>query len=61
MEVPETGILCDLLWADPVEDEIAMRCEFKQNFDRGCAYLFGYQPTKTLLQTLGAKMLVRGH
>ena len=42
MEVPEKGLLCDLLWADPADDDIAERCEFKPNFDRGCAYSFGY-------------------
>ena len=61
MEVPEEGMLCDLLWADPADDDIAVRTEFKQNFDRGCAVEFGYEPIKKVLHAVGAKMLVRGH
>lgn len=53
--------MCDLLWADPVEDGSAERAEFIENQHRGCSFKFGYQPLKKLLTSIGVKMLIRGH
>ena len=60
-EPPEEGLLTDLLWADPAEDEKADEAQFYTNELRGCSVRFGYQPLKQLLNKLGVKMLLRGH
>jgi len=41
-EPPRTGIYCDILWSDPVEDDKG-KCDqrFKSNEVRGCSYYFG--------------------
>ena len=41
-EPPKSGIFCDILWSDPVEDEGGV-CEpkFKENEVRGCSFFFG--------------------
>ena len=41
-EPPRNGLLCDLLWADPVDSEDGKQTEmFKCNDVRGCSYFFG--------------------
>lgn len=42
-EPPKQGLFCDLLWADPVENDEGI-CEhtFKFNEVRGCSYFYGY-------------------
>lgn len=60
-EPPDSGLFCDLLWADPAEDRKADEAAFYPNSTRGCSVNFGYQPLKTILDKLGAKMLLRGH
>jgi len=40
-EVPLDGIFCDLLWADPMTDEIANNKDYMDNEERECSYLFG--------------------
>ncbi len=47
-EVPESGTLCDLLWADPVVSDQGNftekddGTEYAKNTRRGCSYIFGY-------------------
>ena len=36
-EIPQTGLLCDLLWSDPVEDKKG----WIDNNERGISKLFG--------------------
>jgi len=36
-----TGLFCDLLWADPVEDEQGTMPESEDNLTRGCSVVFG--------------------
>jgi hypothetical protein len=47
--VPLDGIFCDLLWADPMADEIANTKDYIDNEERECSYLFGKKPAKKLL------------
>ena len=47
-EVPLDGLFCDLLWADPLDEEMALQKEWVDNQERECSYLFGKKPTKKL-------------
>ena len=55
-EVPEEGILCDLLWADPDAE-----AETWEENDRGTSYVFGDQPLETFLEKFNLSLVVRGH
>lgn len=60
-EVPLDGIFCDLLWADPMTDEMASGKDYIDNEERECSYLFGKKPTKKLLDANNLMTIVRGH
>jgi serine/threonine-protein phosphatase PP1 catalytic subunit len=56
LEVPEEGLLCDLLWADPdpsVEDWDAN--------ERGTSYVFGAQALNDFLQRFDFDLVCRAH
>mmetsp|Transcript_27347 Transcript_27347/g.84760 ORF Transcript_27347/g.84760 Transcript_27347/m.84760 type:complete len:295 (-) Transcript_27347:552-1436(-) len=55
-DVPERGLLCDLLWADP-EDEISGY----EESDRGVSYLFGEDIVGDFLDTVDMDLIVRAH
>ena len=40
-EPPLSGLFCDLIWADPIEDELANTYEFLDNEERECSFVFG--------------------
>jgi serine/threonine-protein phosphatase 2B catalytic subunit len=60
-EVPLDGIFCDLLWSDPMADEIANSKEYMENEERECSYLFGKKPCKKLLDQNNLMSILRGH
>lgn len=60
-EVPLDGLFCDLLWSDPMADEIANSKEYIDNEERECSYLFGKKPTKKLLDQNNLMSILRGH
>lgn len=60
-EVPLEGVFCDLLWSDPLPDELANSKEYIDNEDRECSYLFGKKPAKKLLDSNNLMTIVRGH
>lgn len=60
-EPPVSGILCDLLWSDPVEDTNALKVHFKPNDDRECSYKFGFTPVKDFLKKNSLLSIIRGH
>ena len=60
-EVPLDGMMCDLLWADPMKDDQAIRGKFVPNKDRDCSYYFGKKPTKQLLEKNQLQSIIRGH
>ena len=46
IEPPLSGVLCDILWADPVDDSQAMKIMFSDNRERECSVKFGLKPVK---------------
>ncbi|TPP39998.1 Calcineurin-like phosphoesterase family protein [Leishmania donovani] len=55
-DVPDRGILCDLLWADP-ENEVRGFLES----DRGVSYLFGEDIVNDFLDMVDMDLIVRAH
>ena len=55
-EIPESGLLCDLVWSDP-DANIE---EWNVN-DRGAGYTFGEKPIQRFLNKFSLDLLVRGH
>ncbi|KAJ2717098.1 3',5'-cyclic-nucleotide phosphodiesterase (PDEase) (3':5'-CNP) [Coemansia spiralis] len=62
-EPPTHGLMCDLLWADPVEDfgHEKNKSFFVHNYARGCSYFFSYAATCAFLERNGLLSLVRAH
>jgi serine/threonine-protein phosphatase 2B catalytic subunit len=60
-EIPLEGLFCDLLWADPMDDEAAKHGEFKANPERECSNYFGKRPVKKLLKSNKLISMFRGH
>ncbi|KAK2964350.1 putative Serine/threonine-protein phosphatase 2B catalytic subunit [Blattamonas nauphoetae] len=62
-DVPESGLMADLLWSDPLpadaegKDTIA----FTDNTARNCSYFYGATAVRTFLRTNSLVALVRGH
>merc|ERR1711988_19669 len=55
-EVPDTGLLCDLLWSDP-EKDISGWCEN----DRGVSFTYGPDVLTKFNQRMGLDLIVRAH
>jgi len=61
-EPPETGILVDLLWADPFDrTSDARKHDFDDNELRQISYRFGLRPAKALLRKEKLLSIVRAH
>ena len=60
-EVPLNGLLCDLLWADPMDDQEAVNGVFKDNPERDCSNYFGKKPVKSLMRKHRLLSIFRGH
>mmetsp|Transcript_26338 Transcript_26338/g.25519 ORF Transcript_26338/g.25519 Transcript_26338/m.25519 type:complete len:141 (-) Transcript_26338:657-1079(-) len=60
-EPPLSGLLCDLLWADPVDDNMAMKVNFTENKERECSVKFGLKPIKSLLKKNNYLSIIRAH
>lgn len=42
-ETPRSGLFCDVLWSDPVDNDSGeLDKPFKSNEVRGCSYFYGY-------------------
>lgn len=64
-EVPEQGILCDLLWSDPAADNSPFTLnvvpkKWGEN-ERGVSYVFGDSVVKEFLSKHELDLIVRGH
>lgn len=75
-EVPREGPFCDLLWADPVDDEKETETEeyddpdsidaepttwFAYNETRQCSYVFGIDAVTTFLKKNNLTAIIRAH
>merc|ERR1719217_908345 len=55
-DVPDTGIICDLLWADPEKDITG----WAEN-DRGVSFVFGPDVVSTFLRKQDLDLICRAH
>ncbi|KAF5465953.1 hypothetical protein F2P56_015915 [Juglans regia] len=55
-EVPDTGLLCDILWSDPSKDIQGWRTN-----DRGVSYIFGADRVTEFLQKHDIDLICRAH
>jgi serine/threonine-protein phosphatase 2B catalytic subunit len=63
-EPPPSGPMCDLLWADPMEDEddeSEADADFLHNDLRGCSYVFSYRAASTFLKNNNLLSVIRAH
>lgn len=61
-EIPKSGLFCDLMWADPVDNEDGKLDALTKNNDaRGCSYYFGFQLAKSFLQKNSLLSIIRAH
>eukprot|EP00298_Acanthocystis_sp_HF-20_P014718 c20888_g3_i1.p1 GENE.c20888_g3_i1~~c20888_g3_i1.p1 ORF type:complete len:317 (-),score=77.53 c20888_g3_i1:74-1024(-) len=62
-EVPTSGLMCDLLWADPHEDESAdgREVSFIHNATRGCSFFYGYAAVSKFLEKNKLISILRAH
>ncbi|KAF5356536.1 hypothetical protein D9758_008273 [Tetrapyrgos nigripes] len=62
-EPPTHGLMCDILWADPVEDFGTEKTteSFLHNHVRGCSYFFTYQAACQFLERNNLLSVIRAH
>ncbi|KAL6453758.1 cna-1 Serine/threonine-protein phosphatase 2B catalytic subunit [Candida maltosa Xu316] len=62
-EPPTKGLMCDLLWADPIEeyDEDNIDQEYLTNTVRGCSYSFTYKAACKFLDKTKLLSVIRAH
>jgi len=62
-EPPTTGLMCDILWSDPVEDfgQEKSNESFLHNHVRGCSFFFTYQAACQFLERNKLLSIIRAH
>ncbi|EIN09033.1 Metallo-dependent phosphatase [Punctularia strigosozonata HHB-11173 SS5] len=62
-EPPTHGLMCDILWSDPVEDfgQEKTTESFVHNHVRGCSYFYTYQAVCNFLERNNLLSIVRAH
>jgi serine/threonine-protein phosphatase 2B catalytic subunit len=61
-EPPKEGAFCDLLWADPCEnDEDAPFITWSENGNRGCSFIFGSRASTPFLNENDLLSIIRAH
>ncbi|KAE8267263.1 hypothetical protein A4X09_0g5090 [Tilletia walkeri] len=62
-EPPTHGLMCDILWADPLEDFGAEKTNenFLHNHVRGCSYFFTYNAACQFLERNNLLSIIRAH
>lgn len=61
-EPPRTGLFCDILWSDPVEDDSGYwESLYKTNEVRGCSFFFGSDAASKFLKKNKLLSVIRAH
>lgn len=61
-EPPRSGLFCDLLWSDPVDNDSGQCSEkFKSNEIRGCSYYYGVAAVNSFLKKNKLLSVIRAH
>ncbi|KAH8652519.1 calcineurin A CNA1 [Xylariales sp. PMI_506] len=62
-EPPTQGLMCDILWADPLEDFGQEKTNefFMHNHVRGCSYFFSYPAACAFLEKNNLLSIIRAH
>lgn len=62
-EPPTQGLMCDILWADPLEDfgQEKTNDYFLHNHVRGCSYFFSYPAACAFLEKNNLLSIIRAH
>ncbi|KAI0263073.1 Metallo-dependent phosphatase-like protein [Gloeopeniophorella convolvens] len=62
-EPPTSGLMCDILWSDPIEDfgQEKGNESFVHNHVRGCSYFFTYQAACSFLERNRLLSIIRAH
>ncbi|PNP53316.1 hypothetical protein THARTR1_06010 [Trichoderma harzianum] len=62
-EPPTQGLMCDILWADPLEDFGQEKSSdfFLHNHVRGCSYFFSYHAACAFLEKNNLLSVIRAH
>ncbi|ODQ78835.1 hypothetical protein BABINDRAFT_39008 [Babjeviella inositovora NRRL Y-12698] len=63
-EPPTRGLMCDLLWADPIteyDEQESSPKPFVANTVRGCSFAFTYTATCSFLERNGLLCVIRAH
>ncbi len=72
VEPPGEGLLCDLLWSDPIDETTGEgldanemlewdSVDYVPNPDRGCSWVFGYSAIAEFLDQLNLVSVIRAH
>ena len=57
IEVPDQGILCDLLWSDP---DLGIK-GWGENHERGISFVYGSEAVQTFLKKHDLDLICRAH
>lgn len=62
-EPPTHGLMCDLLWSDPLEEfgQEKTNETFIHNHVRGCSYFFSYHAACQFLERNNLLSIIRAH
>lgn len=61
-EPPKEGVMCDILWSDPVDrDDGQLVDDYTYNKQRGCSYYYGADAVTKFLSTNKLLSVIRAH
>lgn len=61
-EPPPSGLICDLLWSDPVDrSDGFLKNDFVENDQRGCSFFYGQKSLNAFLTKNNLLSVIRGH